>query len=288
MTFKIGFHVSISGGIQNSVLRAQEIGCTAFQIFTRSPRGWAARDLTESDIESFKSNLKKSKIQSNSVAVNMPLMVNLSGPDGELHEKSIGSFTNELIRTSKLGIEYLVADIGSDMGHGKENGIKQFVNSCEKGIDNYKSAYKKKLDVTILLENGWASVNSLGSKLEDLREILDKLPDKKYGICLDTCHAFISGYDLRTSDSSAKFVEEINEIVGLDTIKLIHLNDSKHDLGSHSDYHERVGLGKIGLEGLGTIINHSSLRDLPMIMQVPYYSEDDYSNDLKTVLKLRT
>lgn len=288
MTFKIGFHVSISGGIQNSVLRAQELGCAAFQIFTRNPRGWTERQLTESEIESFKSNLKKSKIQSSCVAANMPFIVNLSGPDGELHEKSINAFTNELIRTSQLGIGYLVADIGSDMGHGKENGIKQLVKSCEKGIDNYRQAYKKKIGVTILLQNGWGSVNSLGSRLEDLREILDRLPNKGFGICLDTCHAFIAGYDLRTRDSCTKFMEEFKKIVGLNAIKLVHLNDSKTDLGSHTDHHEHIGLGKIGLEGLATIINHSTLRDLPMIMQVPIDSEEDYSKNLKTVLKLRT
>ena len=160
--------------------------------------------------------------------------------------------------------------------------------SCAKGVDNYKLVYKKKLDVTILLQNGWGSVNSLGSILEDLREILDRLADKKYGICLDTCHAFIAGYDLRTISACTKFVEEFKEIVGLDAIKIIHLTDSKTDLGSHIDQHEHIGIGKIGLEGLGTMINHSSLRDLPMIMQVPFDSEDDYSNNLKTVLKLRT
>ena len=217
----------------------------------------------------------------------MPFIVNLSGPDGELHEKSINSFTNELIRTSQLGIRYLVVDIGSDMGHGKENGIKQLVKSCEKGIDSYRQAYRKNIDVTILLQNGWGSVNSLGSRLEDLREILDRLPHKWYGICLDTCHAFIAGYDLRTGDSCTKFIEELKKIVGLNAIKLVHLNDSKTDLGSHTDHHEHIGLGKIGLEGLKTIINHKSLRDLPMVMQTPFTSIEDHGEKLKCVQKLR-
>lgn len=287
MTFKIGFHVSISGGIQNSVSNAVQMGCTAFQIFTRSPRGWIAKDLEKQDIELFRSNLRNSKIQSDSVAAHMPYMPNLSGPDGELYEKSVNSFTNELIRTSKLGIKYLVIDLGSDRGHGKENGIKQLVKSCEMAADNFKSAYKKSFDVTVLLQNGWGSGNSMGTKIEDLREILDKLPSNVYGICIDTCHAFVSGYDLRTKNTCEKFIEEVDKLIGLDAIRLIHLNDSKMDIGTCFDSHEYIGLGKIGVEGLKTIINHESLRDLPMVMQIPYMSIQDHSEKLKDVRKLR-
>lgn len=287
MTFKIGYHVSIAGGIHNSVSNAVQIGCTAFQIFTRSPRGWTTRDLEKHHIDSFRFNLKKSGIANDSVAVHMPHITNLSGPDGELYEKSVDSFTNELIRTSKLGVKYLVIDLGSDMGHGKVNGIRQLIKSCEKGVDFFKSGYKNKLDVTILLQNGWGSRNSLGTKLEDIREILDKLPRKRYGICLDTCHAFISGYDLRTSETCNSFIDKLDRIVGIGTLKFIHLNDSKMEIGSQFDSHEYIGLGKIGVEGLKTIINHKSLRDLPMVMQTPFFSIEDDTEKLKDVLKLR-
>lgn len=287
MTFKIGFHVSIAGGIRNSVSNAVQIGCTAFQIFTRNPRGWTERALEKQDVELFKSNLKKSEIQNDSVAVHMPYMPNLSGPDDELYEKSVCSFTNELIRTSKLGVKYLVIDLGSDMGHGKENGIKQLLKSCEIAVDNFKSSYKKSFDVAVLLQNGWGSGNSMGTKLEDLREILDKLPGKAYGICIDTCHAFVAGYDLRTRDTCDKFIEELDKQIGFDSLRLIHLNDSKMDIGSCTDGHEHLGLGKIGVEGLKTLINHKSLRDLPMVMQTPFTSIEDHSKKLKYVQSLR-
>jgi deoxyribonuclease IV len=144
LTFKIGFHVSITGGIQNSVTNAVGIGCTAFQIFTRNPRGWTEKALVESEIELFKSNLKKSGIKSDCVAVHMPYgQTNLASPDGQLYEKSLNSFANELIRCSKLGMEYLIIDLGSDRGYGKENGIRQLVKSCERAVYTFKASYKK-------------------------------------------------------------------------------------------------------------------------------------------------
>jgi deoxyribonuclease IV len=205
----------------------------------------------------------------------------------EMYQKSLKSLTNELIRSSKLGIKYLITDLGSDRGYGKENGTKQLIKSLEKAIDNYKSAYSKKLDVTILLQNGWGFINTMGSNLAELKEIMNRLPNKGYGVCLDTCHAFIAGYDIRTADGCDIFIESFDKIIGLDTLKFIHLNDSKTEIGSHVDRHEHIGLGKIGVEGLKTIINHKSLRDLPMVMQTPLDSIRNHSEELEVVLKMR-
>lgn len=209
--------------------------------------------------------------------------------DGIIYQKKnpVISFTNELIRCSKLGIKYLIIDLGSDHGYGKDNGIKQLIKSCETAVYTFKSSYKKKLDVTILLQNGWGFINSLGCTLEELREILDRLPKKGYSVCLDTCHAFISGYDLRTTHECVKFIEKFDKTVGFYALKFIHLNDSKTEIGSHVDRHEHIGLGKIGVEGLKTIINHKSLRDLPMVMQTPADSIRDYFKELEVVLKMR-
>ena len=143
------------------------------------------------------------------------------------------------------------------------------------------------MEVTVLLQNGWTPRNSIGTRFEELREILDKLPAKVYGVCLDTCHAFISGYDFRTDEKCNDFIDKLNNMVGLDTVKFIHLNDSKMDIGSRFDVHESIGLGKIGVEGLKTIINHKSLRDLPMVMQMPYMFIEDHSEKLKDARKLR-
>jgi len=287
LNFRIGFHVSIAGGIQNSVSSAANIGCSAFQIFTRNPHGWVAKDLVDNDIDSFKSNLKKSRIQTNSIAVHMPYLPNLSGPDSESYKKSKATLTDELIRCSRLGIEYLVIHLGSHLGQGKDNGTKQLIRSCEEAIDKYKSTQKKKLNVTILLENSAGQKNSIGSTLEELAVILEKLPRNGYGMCLDTCHAFASGYDLKTADACNKFIDKFDKILGLNVLKFIHLNDSKGDIGSHLDRHEHIGLGKIGIDGLKSIININSLKDLPVIMETPIDSVRDNSKNLKIVLDLR-
>jgi deoxyribonuclease-4 len=287
LSFRIGFHVSIAGGIQNSVSSAVDIGCSAFQIFTRNPHGWVAKDLVDSDIDLFKVNLKKSGIQTNSIAVHMPYLPNLSGPDSEMYKKSKDTLTDELIRCSRLGIEYLVIHLGSHLGQGKDNGTKQLIRSCEEAIDKYKSAQKKKLNVTILLENSAGQKNSIGSTLEELAVILEKLPRSGYGMCLDTCHAFASGYDLKTANACNKFFERFDDIIGFSVLKFIHLNDSKGDIGSHLDRHEHIGLGKIGIEGLKTVLNTNSLKDLPVIMETPVDSVRDNSKNLKVVLNLR-
>jgi deoxyribonuclease-4 len=287
LSIRVGFHVSIAGGIHNSVLNAQKIGCTAFQIFTRNPRGWAEKELKDDEIKLFRSNLKKSGIQIDSVATHMPYLPNLSGPDGEMYKKSLDSFRNELIRCSRLGIKYLVIHLGSHREQGKDKGIKQLIKSCGMAVDYFRSNYNKKMNVTILLENSASQKNSLGDTFEELREILDKLPNKTYGICLDTCHAFASGYDLSTEDSCNQFINKFDNIVGLGVLKFIHLNDSKYEIGSHLDRHELVGHGKIGIEGFKTIINDKAIRDIPMVMEPHFVSIEDDAKNLETVLKLR-
>jgi deoxyribonuclease-4 len=287
LPFRIGFHVSIAGGIHNSVLNAQTIGCTAFQIFTRNPRGWAEKELKEDDINMFKLKLKESGIQKDSVAAHMPYLPNLSGPDGEMYQKSVDSFKHELIRCSRLGIEFLVIHLGSHREQGKDKGIKQLVRSCELALDYYGSHYKKKMDVTVLLENSASQKNSLGDSLEELRQILDKLDKKTYGICLDTCHAFASGYDLSTEESCNQFINKFDKIVGLEVLKFIHLNDSKYEIGSHLDRHELVGCGKIGIDGFKTIVNNKTIGDIPMVMEPHVASVQEDTKNLQMVHSLR-
>ena len=286
MNTRIGFHVSIAGAISKSVDNALKIGCNAFQIFTRNPRGWAAKPMDREDVKLFKSKLSNSNIQQNSVAVHMPYLPNLSAPDGEIYRKSVNILTEEVYRCSILDIPYLVIHFGSHLGKGAESGINQVVKACNFAFDSYRSTYGRFTPVMILLENSAGQKNSIGSKFEEIRLILDRLHHKQIGICLDTCHAFSCGYDLRTKMQVEKNLDHFNEIIGLKELKLIHLNDSKGDIDSRLDRHEHIGLGKIGEAGVAAFLRHSKIKNLPIIMETPIDDIRGDQENLKVVANL--
>src|SRR5687767_1252240 len=214
MGVRVGFHVSIAGGISNSVDNAKKIGCTAFQIFSRNPRGWTAKPLAPDDVQLFKSKLSASGIDKNAVIVHMPYLPNLSGPDGEFYTKSLETLAGEMQRCSALGIPYLVIHLGSHMGKGQASGINQLVKAIESARGKSKGA------PVVLLENNAGQKNSIGGNFEELRMILDRLDGpKEFGVCTDTCHLFASGYDLRTKAEVDKTLEKFDNIVGLKELK---------------------------------------------------------------------
>jgi deoxyribonuclease IV len=303
---KIGFHVPISGGISNSVDNALKMGCNAFQIFSRNPRGWAARPIEEQEVRNFRKKLSNNtNIHNNSVSVHMPYLPNLSSSNDKLYEKSVAVLSEELQRCSLLGIPYLVLHFGSNLGKGSEKGLSQFVNACTFALEKYESSSsrlsfeqkkgipgvkeeKGKEDgdtVMILLENNAGHRNTIGSRFEDIRLILDKLRSfrEMVGVCFDTCHAFAAGYDLRSEESVNITIDKFDDIVGIKELKMIHLNDSKDEISSNRDRHEHIGLGKIGKEGFGALCKHKSIATLPFIMETP---KENQNEDLKAVLNL--
>lgn len=286
MNVQIGFHVSIAGGLQNAVDNALKIGCTAFQIFTRNPRGWAGKVLDARDVQMFKLKLRHSGINSDAVAVHMPYLPNLSAPDGELYKKSIDSLISELQRCVQLEIPNLVIHLGSHLGSGPQNGIDQLVNSVNTATDHSKSSSRKSGKVTFLLENSAGQKNSIGSKLEDIRSILDKISSKNVGICMDTCHAFAAGYDLRSEKKNDDFVNKFDSVIGLEKLRLIHLNDSEKEIGSHIDRHEHIGLGKIGVKGMSAILKNRKLKGKPIIMETKEDSVRNNLDNLRVALEL--
>lgn len=286
MDIRIGFHVSISGSISNSVANALKVGCSSFQIFSRNPKSWTAKPIDNEDAKIFQIKLKNSKIQRSSVIVHMPYLPNLSAPHGELYKKSIDALSEEVHRCTILDIPYLVIHLGSHLGKGPENGINQLINACNHAIDNYKSYYKKIVPVTVLLENSAGQKNCIGSKFEEVRLMLDKLSSKKFGVCLDTCHAFASGYDMRTKEGVDKIIEHFNKTIGLKEMKAVHLNDSKGDLNSHSDHHEHIGLGQIGEIGFAALFTHKNVMNLPIIMETPIDKKRGDPENLKAVMNL--
>jgi deoxyribonuclease-4 len=230
----------------------------------------------------FQEKLKTSGISESSVVVHMPYLPNLSGPEGELYRKSVETLENEIQRCGALSIPYLVIHLGSHMGKGSKNGIGQLINAIIIARDKSKT----KSNPVVLLENNAGQKNSVGANFEELRQILDLLPSKGYGICLDTCHLFASGYDIRTKESVNDVIECFDKIVGIRSLQSIHLNDSKGEIGSNLDRHEHIGLGRIGSEGLASIINHKAAQGLPIIMETPIDEKRGDEQNLQVALGL--
>jgi deoxyribonuclease IV len=275
---QIGCHVSISGSIDKAVDNAVERECSAFQIFTRNPRGWSAKDLSNSDITNFKEKLKASKIDRFATCAHMPYLPNLSTPKEDGFEKSVNTLINEIERCGKLGIPYLVTHLGSHLGTGEEAGIKQLVKGLTK-------AGQTKNDVMILLENTAGQKNSVGANFEQLAEIFNQLkPSKKFGVCFDTCHAFVSGYDLRTEKSVKDTFAKFDDIVGLENLKILHLNDAKGEIGCNLDRHYHVGLGNIGEKGLSEVIKTANKKKIPIILETPI---DNIRDDFENIRKVK-
>lgn len=271
---QIGCHVSISGSIDKSVDNAVERECSAFQIFTRNPRGWHAKDLTEENITNFQTRLKNSKIDRMATCAHMPYLPNLATPKEDGFEKSVKTLISEIERCGKLGIPYLVTHLGSHLGTGEEEGIKRLVKGLTK-------AGQTKNDVMILLENTAGQKNSVGADFEQLAEIYNQLkPSKKFGVCFDTCHAFVSGYDLRTEKNVKDTFSKFDDSVGMENLKIVHLNDAKGEIGCNLDRHYHIGLGSIGEKGLGAVVKIVNKKKIPIILETPI---DDVRDDFENI-----
>lgn len=278
---QIGLHVSIAGSIDRAVDNAVATGCTAFQIFTRNPRGWAAKPLTSKDISNFKEKLVASKIDRFSTVAHMPYLPNLSSPEEDPFARSTNSLIDEIKRCSKLGIPYIVAHLGSHKGEGDEKGIEMLVRAFT------KAASETSDDVMILLENTAGQKNSVGSDLDQLASILFQLkPAKRFGICFDTCHGFAAGYDMRTEKDAKLTLEKLDKAIGFERLKILHLNDSKGELGCNLDRHEHIGLGHIGEKGLGHIIKSISHKKIPIILETPIDERRDDIGNLNKAKEL--
>ena len=270
---QIGCHVSASGSVDKSVDNAVERNCSAFQIFTRSPRSWHAKDLTKEVIDAFKSKLKDSKIDRFAICAHMPYLPNLATPKDDAFEKSVNTLISEVERCAQLGIPYLVTHLGSHLGTGEEAGIKKLVEGLTK-------AGQTKNDVMILLENTAGQKNSVGSDFKQLGEIFKQLkPGKKFGVCLDTCHAFVAGYDLRTADKVKETFKEFDKHVGIENLKILHLNDARGEIGCNLDRHYHLGLGGIGEEGITSVVKFANKKKIPIILETPIDDDrDDFEN----------
>ncbi|HIE36796.1 TPA: deoxyribonuclease IV [Candidatus Geothermarchaeota archaeon] len=261
---RVGVHTSISGGVDKSVDRAYHLGCTAFQIFTRNPRGWKMAPLREEEKALYRSKVERYGFNGFNVA-HMPYLPNLSSPKDDIYEKSLNTFINELIRCEELGIPYLVIHLGSHMGSGFDRGKKRLVDAIYKAVEEVDN------NVRILLENMAGQKNNMGSRFEDLKTLYNELSglEDRIGFCFDTAHAFSAGYDLKIKSGVKTTVEEFDSLVGWDNVFVIHLNDSKHEVGSGRDHHEHIGMGYIGEKGFKYLLEYPFIKDKPLILETP-------------------
>ncbi len=276
---KLGAHVSISGSIYQAVDRAVELKCNTFQIFTRNPQGWRFKELDPKEVEEFIRKVKENKLVG--PVAHAPYLPNLASPRDDIYKLSVETLRAELDRCGKLHVPYLVMHLGSHLGAGIEAGLKRLVEGCNKALSSVRN------NVMFVLEIMAGQKNSMGSTFEDVKRIYDGIEQKdRVGICFDTCHAFAAGYDLRDRKTLNETIRKFDEIIGLKLLMVVHLNDSKGELGLGLDRHEHIGMGQIGKDGFRAVLHHPALKKLPMILETPDDERGDYSTDLNTLRKL--
>jgi deoxyribonuclease-4 len=277
----LGVHVSTAGRIYEAIGRAQEFGCNTMQIFSRSPQRWRESSLEAGDIEEFRRRLVQAKIKP--LFIHIPYLINLASPYPKLYKASIQAYIEDIREAGALGADYIVTHMGSHKETSEEEGLARLIDALDKIISETSDS-----NVGILLENTAGSGSWLGYKFIHQKEVIQCLGRKeRLGLCFDTAHAYLAGYDIATKEGLAATLDEIEELVGLDLIKLIHLNDAKGKLGTKHDRHDHIGKGSIGLEGMKRIINHPKLKNLPFILETPKKSASDDVRNLNLVRKLR-
>lgn len=275
----LGAHMSIAGGYYRAVEIAQDCGCDCVQLFTKNNNQWRAKPITEDDAKRFKTALKQ-------LGIKHPIshdsyLINLGSPEKELWKKSIDAFVIELQRADQLGIPYVVAHPGAFTTSSEEQGLHRIA----KGLDEVHRQCRG-VTAQCLLETTAGQGSNLGWRFEHLAEILDlaKDPDR-VGVCVDTCHVFAAGYPLQTKTEYLATIRAMNQTFGLDKIKAFHLNDSKRELGSRVDRHERIGHGHLGLEPFRHLLNVRRFKKIPMYLETPKGEENGEPLD---VINLRT
>ena len=277
----LGAHVSIAKSIDLAFDRAKELGCETFQIFTRSPRMWKSSPISDEKATLFKQ--KQTQFNLGPVVVHMPYLPNLASSEKIQYRRSIKELTAEVSRASLLGCEMIVAHMGSHKGKGREKGLQQVIHAVQYALDHSPSDSS----VQIVLENTAGYQNSIGDTFNDLAIVLNAIDDEnRTGICFDTCHGYAAGYDLTDSSSVKATFAALDDIIGLERLRVLHMNDSKGALGCHKDRHEHIGMGHIGANGFHAILTHPRLQRLPMILETPADKRGNMTTNLTMLRQL--
>ena len=274
-----GAHMSIAGGIYRAFERGRSADCRTIQVFLKNSNRWEAKPLTEQDRSLFRNAQKSTGIQP--VLAHDSYLINLASPDNRLYKKSLNAFIEEMERAGFLGIPYLVLHPGSHMGSGVEGGIQRVARAINRAMDKVGPS------VTILIENTSGQGNCIGHRFEHLAAILERIDNsERVGVCLDTCHLFAAGYDIRKEKDYRSTLREFDRLIGIKTIKAFHVNDSRKDLGSRVDRHCHIGHGLIGLEAFRCLVNDRRFRRIPKILETP--KGPDMREDRMNLAKLKS
>jgi len=282
-SMKIGAHVSAAGGIWNAPANAAKIGCETFQVFTRSPQGGPAPKLTEEVVDKFKAEMRKHKFTD--FVIHTPYYINFASTTPRIRYGSISVVRDELERGTLLDATYVITHLGSTKDAGPKLGFHKTWRSIQRILDGYRGT------TGLLLEITAGAGDLVGDTFEELAGLIKETEsDDKFkgqvNICLDTCHMFAAGYDLRTKQNVDDAFDQFDEIVGLERLKWFHMNDSKGGLNDHKDRHEHIGQGQIGLEGFRAIVQHPRLRHVNAVVETPPDGKK-LTDDIATLKKLR-
>ena len=271
----IGGHMSISGGFREAPERANKIGLNSMQVFTKNQRQWIAKPLDMDDVNEYKENMKKFGIRI--TVAHASYLVNLAAPADENFKKSVDSMVHELERCDALDIPYLIFHPGAHLGKGESFGLKKIVQ----GLDEIISRFNGKAKLTIETTAGQGS--NLGYKFEQIQYMIENVSDKdKVRVCMDTCHIFAAGYELRSRNGYEKTMEEFENTIGFKNLVAVHLNDSEKALGSRVDRHAQIGFGYIGKQGMKNILFDKRFQEIPLILETPG-GEELYPQDLRII-----
>ena len=275
----LGAHTSTSGGIFNAISEGKEIAADVVQIFSKNQRQWVGKEYSEDDLEKFCQTIDETGVKP--VMIHTSYLINLCSPKADIESKSMDALIDELRRAHTLKIPYVVQHPGSHLDTGEMAGIKKIAENIKLCFD--KAGVR---DVKLLLETTAGQGTNLGYKFEHLRDIIDQSGvEDKLGVCLDTCHVFGAGYDIRTKQDWQSTLNEFDIIIGIPKLKGFHFNDSLNGVGTRKDRHARIGKGEIGTTAFRHIMQDGRFKEIPMILEIPGGTEA-YAEDLKVLRKL--
>jgi deoxyribonuclease-4 len=275
----VGAHVSASGGVENAPVNAKEIGAKAFALFTKNQRQWFSNPLSLASIKAFRENCEKYDYKPFQILPHDSYLINLGHPQKEPLEKSRTSFLDEMQRCEQLGLDRLNFHPGSHLkAISEEECLSRIAESINIVLDKTKG-------VSAVIENTAGQGSNMGHKFEQIRFMIDKVEDKsRVGVCIDTCHAFTSGYDIKSPEGYAETFNMFDKIIGFKYLRGMHINDSKKELASRVDRHDNIGKGLLGGDVFKMLMNDSRLDNIPLILETP--EESLWEAEIKNLYSL--